>query len=123
VIRPVARKLDLALTAYGRAILNGTRGSVALSVRDSSDPSPITIASGTAWRALSSAVRTTFGPHTIISPSLATSNTDTRHYWDLTHSIFRWTPARIGTRLNAHTVNERIKIDTHVEAVQLYHGA
>ena len=49
-------------------------------------------------------------------------NTDTIHYWNLTRNIFRFSPAREGTRKGIHTVDERVDMMAHVEGMRLYYG-
>lgn len=49
-------------------------------------------------------------------------NTDTIHYWNLTRNIYRFSPAREGTRIGIHTVDERVDMMAHVEGMRLYYG-
>jgi Gly-Xaa carboxypeptidase len=49
-------------------------------------------------------------------------NTDTRHYWDLTNNIYRWSPSRLGTRVNVHTTDERLHMSAHIDGFRLYYG-
>ncbi len=127
VFLTVAKKYNVTFEAFSKSLHTGSRGPCQLSITMEGNPSPITpsIVDGTSspeWNVLSQAVRAAFGPETIVAPSLATSNTDTTHYWNVSKTIYRWTPARIGTRLNAHGTNERIKIETHMEAARVYSG-
>ncbi|KAF8951036.1 hypothetical protein BDZ97DRAFT_1770415 [Flammula alnicola] len=41
---------------------------------------------------------------------------------DRSENIYRWSPTRAGTKLNIHTVDEKIKIQTHVEGIKFYTG-
>ncbi|KAL3471277.1 hypothetical protein BJX99DRAFT_250537 [Aspergillus californicus] len=43
-------------------------------------------------------------------------------YWNLSRNIYRWSLAREGRALNIHTVDERIGMDAHLEAMMLYYG-
>ncbi|KAJ3515123.1 hypothetical protein NLJ89_g1956 [Agrocybe chaxingu] len=129
-------------------LLNGDRvsegatiGNITVEWNKSMNPSPIapsTIASE-GWDIFSRAVQATFGEEVITAPSAMTGNTDTRHYWNLSENIYRWSPTRVGTRLGIHTVDERIsaynilsfgsptsdidiprEIVTHVESIKFY---
>jgi Gly-Xaa carboxypeptidase len=42
-------------------------------------------------------------------------NTDTKFYWGLSRSIYRFSPAREGGRANAYTVDERVGMMEHVD--------
>lgn len=122
VISPLAEHYDLGLDAFGDVMRSGSEGTVHLSLRSTTEPSPITPWTTKQWDLFAAAVASSFGRQTIVSPSLSTANTDTKHYWNLSTNIMRWTPARLGTRLNAHTVNERIMLSTHIEGVRFFHG-
>ena len=41
-------------------------------------------------------------------------NTDTIQYWNLTRNIYRFSPAREGTRFGVHTVDEDIDMMAHL---------
>jgi Gly-Xaa carboxypeptidase len=47
-------------------------------------------------------------------------NTDTKFYWGLSRSIYRFSPAREGGRANAYTVDERVGMMEHVEGVRFF---
>ncbi|RXK42404.1 hypothetical protein M231_00394 [Tremella mesenterica] len=121
-VTPVVAKYNLSLVAFDKQTLNGSEGTVNLILGGHNEPSPITKRDTPEWTIFSSAIRSAFGQHTTAASALMTGNTDTKHYWDVSKNIYRWTPARLGTRLNAHTINERIMLRTHVEAAKFYHG-
>jgi len=56
----------------------------------------------------------------ISAPSAMTGNTDTRYYLDLSENIYRWSPARVGSRLNVHTVDEKIMTSGHVDGIRFF---
>ncbi|KAJ3564797.1 hypothetical protein NP233_g8054 [Leucocoprinus birnbaumii] len=119
--KPIAEKYSLRL--QGKTYSNSpTIGNITFEWNDPHNPSPISPAKAgnIAWDVFSQAVQAAFGRGVIAAPSAMTGNTDTRHYWNLTRNIYRWSPARVGTRLNIHTVDEKIKIDTHVDAIRFY---
>lgn len=57
----------------------------------------------------------------VVSPSCMTGNTDTRHYWQLTNNIYRFTPVLQNKRLNAHAVDERVQLDAHIDGVAFFY--
>jgi Gly-Xaa carboxypeptidase len=61
-------------------------------------------------------------PKVVVSGDVMTGNTDTRFYWSLSKNIYRWSPSRAGGALNIHTVDERIRLDVHLEGIMLYYG-
>ncbi|KAJ6009374.1 hypothetical protein N7522_004390 [Penicillium canescens] len=60
-------------------------------------------------------------PKVVVTGDVMTGNTDTRFYWPLSKNIYRWSPARAGGALNIHTVDERIRLDVHLEGMMLYY--
>lgn len=110
------------MVAFGKPLCNGTQGTVYLEMISSTEPSPITPWHNAQFARYAAAVKSAFGKGTVVAPSLSVANTDTKHYWDVSTNIVRWTPARLGTRLGAHTVNERIKLASHIESVNFFHG-
>lgn len=40
---------------------------------------------------------------------------------DLSPNIYRWTPSRQRGSENIHTVDERIRIDSHIDIVKFYY--
>jgi Gly-Xaa carboxypeptidase len=39
----------------------------------------------------------------------------------LTRHVYRWTPTRQGMTFNAHTIDERINMHAHMDAVRFYY--
>ncbi|OQD83330.1 hypothetical protein PENANT_c017G05027 [Penicillium antarcticum] len=60
-------------------------------------------------------------PKVVVTGDVMTGNTDTRFYWALSKNIYRWSPSRAGGTLNIHTVDERIRLDVHLEGMMLYY--
>ncbi|KXN83455.1 hypothetical protein AN958_01435 [Leucoagaricus sp. SymC.cos] len=121
--KPIAEKYSLSLEGISYSN-SPSIGNITFVWDDYHDPSPISPAraGNVAWDVFSKAVQATFGQDVITAPSSMTGNTDTRHYWNLTRNIYRWSPSHVGTRLNVHTVDEKIKIDTHIDAIRFYTG-
>lgn len=61
-------------------------------------------------------------PTVVVTGDIMTGNTDTRFYWSLSENIYRWSPSRAGGTFNIHTVDERIHLSAHLEAMMLYYG-
>lgn len=40
---------------------------------------------------------------------------------DLTPNVYRFVPIRNGATINAHTIDERIKISAHMEILRFYY--
>lgn len=45
----------------------------------------------------------------------------TTKYPDLSKHVYRWTPTRKGGTQNAHTVDEAIDMQAHMEALRFYY--
>ncbi|KJA20923.1 hypothetical protein HYPSUDRAFT_68096 [Hypholoma sublateritium FD-334 SS-4] len=125
LIRPVAEKYSLLIDgdSFSDAPSIGNITLIASSGHEPSPISPFTSASQ-AWIVFSRAVQASFGPNVVTAPSAMTGNTDTRFYVSSlripSSNIYRWSPTRAGTKLNIHTVDEKIKISTHVEGIKFY---
>ena len=59
----------------------------------------------------------------IITPSIMTGNTDTRHYWNLTDNIFRVQPGSLNIfDANVHGPNEWVDLTTHLQSISFYYN-
>lgn len=59
----------------------------------------------------------------IITPSIMSGNTDTRHYWKLTDRIFRVQPGSLNIfDANIHGPNEWTDLSTHMQTVSFYYN-
>ncbi|WBW70926.1 vacuolar carboxypeptidase [Schizosaccharomyces osmophilus] len=104
-------------------------GDFSLSTIKTLEPSPVSPYGygASTYEKLGGAIKHTFGNETLIAPALMTANTDTRHYWNLTKSIFRWTPVSPKAvsetnDFNAHTVNENMPYRGHIDAITFYYN-
>lgn len=89
---------------------------------NSSEPSAISDASGSAFKAIQKAVREVF-PGTLVAPSLMVARTDARHYTDITENVYRFVPIHV-TREDVarfHGVNERVSIENLSQGIQFYY--
>ncbi|WWD19541.1 hypothetical protein CI109_104002 [Kwoniella shandongensis] len=120
-VLPLASKLDLTVKVSNQTLHTGSSGILTIEPTMLHPAAPITSWKSPQWAILGQAIRATWGPETITAPSLATGNTDTARYWDLTENIVRWTPLRVEARVGIHGANERIQLKSHLEAVKFYH--
>jgi Gly-Xaa carboxypeptidase len=89
---------------------------------------PVTPASGRdsgPFAILAGTTRALYGEEVVVTPGIMTGNTDTRYYWDLTRHIFRFAPGfdpedEPGLGSGIHTVNERVSVANHVNAVRWF---
>lgn len=96
------------------------------------EPSPVTsfsVNGTTPYSVLQGTIRSVYGESnlTLVAPISVPANTDSRHYWDLTQHIFRFSPGHDMTDAtdnqmfsNAHNKNERANIFGHVNGVKWY---
>lgn len=96
------------------------------------EPSPVTsfsVNGTTPYGVLQGTIRSVYGDSnlTLVAPISMPANTDSRHYWDLTQHIFRFSPGHDMTDptdnqiySNAHNKNERANIIGHVNGVKWY---
>ncbi|EMG45935.1 CPS1 Carboxypeptidase S [Candida maltosa Xu316] len=126
----VAKRHNLTVVAFGKDVhkLDG-KDSGTFNVTTYShalDAAPVTPHNDTVWSYLSGVTRHVYEDlvfpnitYPVISaPAIMTGNTDTRHYWNLTRNIFRFTPAFIGDFIgdtHIHSVDEKLPFDSHLQ--------
>ncbi|KAI6085335.1 carboxypeptidase S [Hypoxylon rubiginosum] len=99
-------------------------GSLKLTSSQPTLVAPISPTSGPVWDIFSGTIQHSFafdGGKVVPVGELMTGNTDTRHYLNLTSHVYRWTPTRQGHNANAHTVDERVDMNSHLELVRFYY--
>ncbi|KAL2173756.1 uncharacterized protein P884DRAFT_294912 [Thermothelomyces heterothallicus CBS 202.75] len=118
----VARAHNLTLHAF-----DGKEGPSSIVLASSSHElqvAPVTPADGDAFAVLAGTTRALYGSDVVVTPGIMTGNTDTRYYWDLTRHIFRFGPGfdpEDGPGLGKiHTVDERVSVLNHVNAVRWF---
>ncbi|KAL2868410.1 Gly-Xaa carboxypeptidase [Aspergillus lucknowensis] len=138
IIEPIIAKYNLTWSRFsdtgnvGADSGVGKGGHLTLSTsRPPLSPAPVSptdIETSPVWARFAGVTRSVFesvpslrGKTVVVSGDIMTGNTDTRFYWNLSRNIYRWSPAREGRALNIHTVDERIGIDAHLEAMMLYY--
>ncbi|KHN98941.1 Peptidase M20, carboxypeptidase S [Metarhizium album ARSEF 1941] len=104
---------------------NGVRydGTLVLQAKEPTKPSPISPVTGAIWDVFAGTIRHTFAFDGTVVPAgeAMTGNTDTRHYVDLTPHVYRWSPVTADSMHGLHTVDERIRMDTHMDMVKFYY--
>ena len=110
---------------------NTSAGTLTLRSLNDLPPSPITPtdADNKVWHLFGATIRQVFqntstlaGKAVLPVGDIMQGNTDTIHYWNLTPNIYRFSPAREGTRLGIHTIDERVEMTAHAEGIRLYYG-
>ncbi|KXH67149.1 peptidase family M20/M25/M40 [Colletotrichum salicis] len=99
-------------------------GTLFLSRTQATLPAPISPTTGPIWDLFSGTLQSSFqfdGGKVVPVGELMTGNTDTRHYLSLTRNVYRFVPIRNGYTINAHTIDERIKFDAHMEILRFYY--
>lgn len=134
LVKQVAEKFDYGLVA-GHPILNGTKNGVFnVSTSWELEPAPLTPIFDKTWFNLAGVIRHTYeeickdimgdfrGRRVVVAPGMATGNTDTQHYWNLTRHIYRYRPGIItSVEAHAHGTNEFIPIASHLQLIAFYH--
>ena len=131
ILAPAAHVHNVSVSGFGLRGDRSAGGILKLGFKDLLLPSPVTpaIVDSPVWRIFASTLRQVFESAPTLSDvqkvvtvgSIATGNSDTAHYWNLTRNIFRFTPAREGSRLGVHTINERMEMSAHLEGVRVYY--
>ena len=143
LIEPVARKHNLAIRGFGFEGEPTEKGIFVLESRHDLQPAPISpTGQSDVWLLFAGTIRKVFEDskhlhgktvvpvgdimsgeyfHGSQIKANRSANTDTVHYWNLTRNIYRFTPARSGTLLGTHTIDERIDISAHLEGIRVYY--
>ena len=144
LLEPIARKHNVKVEGFGGKSSAESRnessseeepkpsfGTLYLNSLNDLSPSPIspTDIQNPVWHIFSGTIRQVFedtktleGKKVIPVGDMMQGNTDTIRYWNLTKNIYRFSPAREGTRFGVHTIDEHIDMTAHLEGMRLYHG-
>jgi carboxypeptidase PM20D1 len=95
--------------------------SITLTVKNGTDPSPISQIDCEAWNKVASAVGATWDG-CLVSPYLMVQCSDSRHYRDLSDHVYRFSAMDLTSeeRKTIHGHNERIRLDCLGRAVEFY---
>lgn len=120
----ILKKFSMSLDAWGDVIGNTSTSAVIQIILEDFDmpiePAPVSPFDSDAYKTFTGTIKQVLGEDIIVAPSLMTVTTDTKYYWDLSKNIYRLSPIREEGRANAHTVDERVGIKEHIEAVKFY---
>ncbi|KAK6203427.1 uncharacterized protein RJT21DRAFT_119583 [Scheffersomyces amazonensis] len=131
----VAKRHNLSVKAYGELVLDTKDNSGVFEVNVFSSPletAPTTPLNDNVWKHLAGVTRHVFEDLVypdldypiITSPSIMTGNTDTRHYWNLTRNIFRYSPffdvSFLGSS-NVHSVDEKLPFAGHLQLTAFFY--
>jgi Gly-Xaa carboxypeptidase len=133
---PLVRKHNLELVDWHgtntSAPDRSRRSSGKLTLHSVNDlvPAPIspTDIADPVWSLFSGTIRSVFetvaplqGKTVVPVGDIMLGNTDTIHYWHLTQNIYRFSPRRGGTSFGVHTIDERVEMEAHLEAMRFYY--
>ena len=130
ILEPLAHSHGLAIQGFGHNESRTGNGSLLLSSNLDLAPAPVspTGPEQAVWRLFAGTIRQVFEDtdalreKTVVPVGdIMLGNTDTIHYWNLSRNIYRFSPAREGTRLGIHTVDERVLMQAHVEGMRFYY--
>ncbi|RLV89769.1 Carboxypeptidase S [Spathaspora sp. JA1] len=125
----LAKKHKLSVKAFDQYVYgepNNQLGEFVVTESGGLPPAPTTPLNDKVWAYLAGVTRHVFEDlvfpdldyPVITTPAIMTGNTDTRHYWNLTRNIFRYSPYFVQNFLkdtNAHSVDEKLKFDGHLQ--------
>ncbi|KAJ7155550.1 hypothetical protein C8R43DRAFT_884619 [Mycena crocata] len=139
LLKPLAAQFNLSYTAFGAELSEAGAPAIGtLTIKDaygtSLEPAPVSPISGeesAPYKLLSGTIKATYAAHHDASPSdiavapgMSTGNTDTRYYWQLSRSIFRYNHKNTSgskDRLSGvHTVNEAMSADALLEMIRFF---
>ncbi|KPM34304.1 putative carboxypeptidase C24C9.08 [Neonectria ditissima] len=92
--------------------------------REKSEGTPVSPTSGPIWDVFSGTIQHAFafeGGKVVPVGEIMNGNTDTRHYLNLSPNVYRWTPSRQRGSENIHTIDERVRMDSHMDMVRFYY--
>lgn len=125
----LAKEYNLTVVAWNKTVHEGSMGTFELlTLGTDLEPAPKLPVNDTTWDVLAGTTRQVFEDYVfpnatypiVMVPLIFTANTDTRHYWNLTRNIYRFTAQFIldpMTELHIHLVDERMPMDPHLQLV------
>ena len=139
ILSPVAASRNINIvnptSSHHNTPNDSSIGTLTFSFPQSLEVAPISPTDNDAWALFAGTLRGVFqGPSSTFQEysdqtrrvipvgDIMTGNTDTQHYWSLTKNIYRFTPAREGSRVNTHGTDERMRMDAHIEGIRVYYG-
>ncbi|EAZ63548.2 Gly-X carboxypeptidase [Scheffersomyces stipitis CBS 6054] len=129
-VKEIAEKFSLGVIVDGKVIIEPTdNGHFVYNTVGALEPAPVTPNNGHVWETYGGALRYLYEdlifPESsepfVFAPIIGTGNTDTKSYWDLTKQIYRYQPGLGQVEENAHTVNEKIQLQSHFTIISFYY--
>lgn len=130
----LAQKHNLKFESLGKVLYapENNSGVLVLTSRSALEPAFVTPFQDNKWKYLAGTTRHVFEnlvfpeltEPIIVAPLVMPGNTDTRHYWNLTTHIYRYSPFYAHDPLadnHVHSVDEKIEIDAHLQMVTFFH--
>lgn len=130
----VAKRHDLGVEAFNKTYLEATaKGNFKISVTiEPLESAPVTPVDDNVWKHLAGSVRHIYEDFVfknltqpvIVTSGIMTGNTDTRHYWNLTKHIYRFTPIFMKDLMresNVHSVDEKMGVDNHLQLTAFFY--
>lgn len=126
----LAREHGLGVIVQNKTLLEPTRrGHFDINLITTLEVAPVSPWSGEVWDLVAGTTLGVFTNNTLLNddvpivaaPALLPANTDTRHYWNVTKSIYRYRPSLGSDGFGAHTVNERQRWRSHLLSVAWYY--
>lgn len=124
----VAQNHHLSVKHNGKYVyqVDKPAGTFEISEKSALEPAPPTPINDNVWKYLAGVTRhvfeglvfTNLDYPIVMSPAIMPANTDTKHYWNLTKNIYRYSPYFVANLLsdtNAHRVNEKTLIEGHLQ--------
>lgn len=134
-IEDVAKDFGIGLVVNGSVHIPKTeKGYFSVSTSWELQPAPFTPINDERWNLFAGTLRHVYekicrgtleefeGLPVITSPGMATGNTDTQYYWDLTKHIYRYRPGLTpSVQAHAHGANEHIPFNSHLQIIAFYY--
>ncbi|CAK5284923.1 unnamed protein product [Mycena citricolor] len=121
LLTPVAEEYDVAVVGFDEEPAANLTRYVKFSAPSGVNASQVTPASGDAWSVFAGTALHLY-PDSVVAPYLSTGGTDTRSYVNLTRAIYRFQAVDGSQRYNIHTVDERVHVDGHMNAIRFIHS-
>ncbi|KAJ7032940.1 hypothetical protein C8F04DRAFT_1184635 [Mycena alexandri] len=121
LLTPEVAKFNLSIVPVGESPPADATRYLQLSSPYGAEASPVTSAEGSAWDIFAGTSLHLF-PDAIVAPYLSTGGTDTRSYVNLTRAIYRFQAVRSDERAQIHTVDERVHVNGHLNAIAWVHA-
>lgn len=134
-VKAVAEMFDLGIVLDGVEIKKKTaKGYFTVRLAWELEPAPFTPIYDAHWDIFVGTVRHVYeevckgtmkdfeGMTVVPAPGMATGNTDTQHYWNLTEHIYRYRPGlTTSVEAHAHGTDEHIPFNSHLQIIAFYY--